>query len=103
MADIALVHLALDSSGVVAGEKQATRALQNGQSVQCSAAKKQAQQFGSALQGLGGPVGRVSGEISNLGGQIEALTGSFRAGRRRGCGCCCGSCGSRCGACEADT
>ena len=76
MADIALVHLALDSSGVVAGEKQASRALQNVES-SMQRAEKQSQRFGSALQGLGGPVGRVGGEISNLGGQLESLTGSF--------------------------
>ena len=58
MADIALVHLALDSSAVVAGEKQATRALQNVESAM-QRSEKQAQRFGSALQGLGGPVGRV--------------------------------------------
>ena len=39
MADIALVHLALDSSGVVAGEKQATRALQN---VDCQCSDREA-------------------------------------------------------------
>ena len=101
MADIALVSLGIDSSGVVAGEKQATRALQTvdaamqrteKQSAQLNAGlnanvKKSGDSFkamsdsasraGASLSSLGGPVGRVAGEITNLGGQIETLTGSF--------------------------
>ena len=101
MADIALVSLALDSSAVVAGEKQATRALHlvetamqrtEKQSAQLNAGlnanvKKSGDAFkslgdsasraGSALSGLGGPVGRVGGEIASLGGQLETLVGSM--------------------------
>ena len=101
MADIALVHLGLDSSGVVAGEKQATRALQNvdssmqrteKQSQQLNAGlnanvKKSGESFkalsdyasraGASLSSLGGPLGRVAGEFSNLGGQMQGLIGSF--------------------------
>jgi hypothetical protein len=101
MADIALVSLALDSTAVVAGEKQATRALQNVDSAMQRTEKQAAtlntslnanlkrsgdsfkslgdgaSKAGSALQSLGGPVGRVAGEITNLGGQMQGLTGSF--------------------------
>jgi len=101
MADIALVSLALDSSAVVAGEKQATRALQTVDAAMQRTEKQAAQlntglnanlkksgdsfkglaegatRAGSALSGLGGPIGRFGGEISNLGGQVEGLTANF--------------------------
>jgi len=101
MADIALVSLALDSSAVVAGEKQATRALQTVDAAMQRTEKQAAQlntglnanlkksgdsfkglaegatRAGSALSGLGGPIGRFGGEISSLGGQVEGLTANF--------------------------
>ncbi len=101
MADIALVSLGIDSSGVVAGEKQATRALHQVDAAM-QRTEKQAQQLntglnanikksgdafkglsdsasraGATLQGLGGPIGRAAGEITNLGGQLDDLVGSF--------------------------
>lgn len=103
MADVALVHLALDSSGVVAGEKQATAALQAveramgqvektfarfNQSIESKAKAsgeaiaKSTRSVGgmsSALSSLGGPVGRFASEMSNVVGQAEALSGAFGA------------------------
>ena len=101
MADVALVSLALDSTAVVAGEKQATRSLQLVDSAM-QRTEKQSQQLntglnanlkrsgdafkglgdsasraGAALQGIGGPIGRLGGEIGSLGGQMEALTGNL--------------------------
>ena len=101
MADIALVSLALDSTAVVAGEKQATRSLHLVETAMQRAEKQSAQlnsglntnlkrsgdafkglgdsasRAGSALSGLGGPVGRVGGEIASLGGQVETLVGGL--------------------------
>ena len=101
MADIALVSLGIDSSGVVAGEKQATRSLHLVETAMQRAEKQSAtlnaglntnlkrsgdafkglgdsaSRAGAALQGVGGPIGRLGGEIGNLGGQMEALTGSL--------------------------
>ena len=116
MADIALVSLALDSSAVVAGEKQATRSLHLVETAMQRAEKQSAQlntglnanlkrsgdafkglgesasRAGSALSGLGGPVGRVGGEIANLGGQLETLVGSLGLVGGAAAGCC-GGCG----------
>jgi len=58
MADIALVHLGIDSSGVVAGEKQATRSFQN----ITSSADKATQ----TLSGMGGPIGRLASSFGSL-------------------------------------
>jgi hypothetical protein len=101
MADIALVSLALDSTAVVAGEKQATRALHQVDSAMQRTEKQSAQlntglnanvkksgdsfkhlsdsasRAGASLSSLGGPVGRVAGEMSNLGGQLSSLIDSF--------------------------
>jgi hypothetical protein len=69
MADIALVHLGIDSSGVVAGEKQATRSLQN----ISSSADKATQ----TLSNMGGPVGRLASSFGNLTGSASTLVGGL--------------------------
>lgn len=101
MADIALVTLELDSTGVVSGEKKATASLRLVES-QMQRTEKQAQQLntslntnvkrsgesfkgladsaqraGVSLQGLGGPLGRVGGSIGGLVGQAQDLTSNF--------------------------
>jgi len=65
MADIALVHLGIDSSGVVAGEKQATRSFQN----ITSSADKATQ----TLSGMGGPIGRLASSFGSLAGNASSL------------------------------
>jgi hypothetical protein len=101
MADIALVSLALDSTAVVAGEKQATRALQSVDSAMQRTEKQSAQlntslnanvkksgdafktlgesasRAGSALQGLGGPVGSLANQIGGTVSQIQGMAGAF--------------------------
>ena len=69
MADIALVHLGLDSSAVVAGEKQATRSLQN----ISSSADKATQ----TLSNMGGPIGRLASSFGNLTGSASTLVGGL--------------------------
>jgi len=65
MADVVLVHLGLDTSGVVSGEKQATRSLQN---IDTAANKAT-----STLAGMGGPIGRLAGSFSGLTGNASSL------------------------------
>jgi len=101
MADVALVHLGIDSSGVVAGEKAATQAFAAIERAMGAAEKsfskfnsqvegqgqKAATGFnkvagsvsgmGSALQGLSGPIGSFSGQIAGVVGQVQSVVGAF--------------------------
>ena len=105
MADIALVHLGIDSSGVVAGEKQATASfnrlaagLENLEKSIAGLSKKFGSdlkpkvedtgkaakdasggigQMGGALQGLGGPIGQATSGLGNLVSQASGLVGAF--------------------------
>ena len=89
-ADVALVSLAIDATGVVAGERAATRSLQAVETAM-EKAERQSSTFSSGLKGMsgnvsqlgaslssvGGPIGRFGGAISGLAGQMDALTGGF--------------------------
>jgi len=97
MADLAVVALGLDATGMKQGADQATRALTGVEKEMDNAQKKvtelQAQlgttnktftTFGSsakgaasALSSLGGPVGQIAGQFQALEGQIAGLVESF--------------------------
>jgi len=101
MADIALVTLELDSTGVVSGEKKATASLRLVES-QMQRTEKQAQQLNTSLntnvrksgeafkglsdsahragvdlQALGGPIGNVAGQLTGAVAQVQDFTASL--------------------------
>jgi len=101
MADLAVVALGLDTTGMKRGEQEVTRTLdkirsefdqakakatelqtrlnQSGASAGqgFKAASQSAGQLGSALSGLGGPVGQMAGQMQNLASQAGELISSF--------------------------
>ena len=97
MADLAVVALGLDATGMTAGAAQANRALTSVEAEMAKAEKQSehlggvltkagssAQGFGAAvskssqaLTGLGGPIGQVSGQLGGMSSQLEGLVSSF--------------------------
>jgi len=101
MADIALVALGLDATGVQQGEKAAVAALQAVEKAMQQVEKsfgrfnqtitQKGQQtgqgfqkatsgissMGTALQGLGGPIGQFSSQIAGTVSQIQGMVGAF--------------------------
>ena len=101
MADVALVSLAIDATGVKAGERESIAAFQaieramgaaekaflrfnqqsNANAGKVSAGLKDtarsATNMGIALSGLGGPVGQLAGQVSLAVGQLQDMTSAF--------------------------
>ena len=76
MADLAVVALGLDATGMTSGAAQANRALQSVET-EMSKAEKGTSQLAGALSGLGGPLGQAGSQLSGFSGQITSLTESF--------------------------
>ena len=101
MADVALVSLAIDATGVKAGERESIAAFQaieramgaaekaflrfnqqsNANAGKVSAGLKEtgrsATNMGIALSGLGGPVGSLAGQVTLAVGQLQEMTSAF--------------------------
>jgi len=101
MADLGVVALGIDSTGVTSGQQQVTRSLQSIEA-EMQKAEQQANQLSKglggafqktsksanefstsvtkstqALSGLGGPIGKLGGQIGSISGQLDSLVGSF--------------------------
>jgi hypothetical protein len=76
VADLAVVALGLDTTGMKRGEQEVARTTSN-ITKQFDSMSKAASQVGSALSGVGGPVGRVASSLQNLVGQSSQLTSAL--------------------------